>query len=160
MSRRGRSSRSAEPTHDTATSLPCSQSSTTSIVIFGTGEEMDMEFDATARRRIARGLGARLLLLRQRLRQGHGLLRSLPFTVGAMPFHGMSRLSVSGSEHYPDDRKHTAYQLDWNDRFESGDRSQHYQFNYVPATSAPDANRPTPMNSLLLSTAVEQLALL
>jgi hypothetical protein len=45
--------------------------------IFGSGEEIAAEFDATKAARAARPLEARLLLLRQRLRQRHGLVGRL-----------------------------------------------------------------------------------
>jgi hypothetical protein len=54
-----------------------------------------------------------------------------------MPFHGMSTYPYSPDEHYPDDARRTAYQLEWNNRFESGAPSPKYQFDYVPAVSKP-----------------------
>jgi hypothetical protein len=70
-----------------------------------------------------------------------------PFTVGAMPFHGMTTYPYPSTEHYPSDAARTAYQLQWNNRFESGAPavSQQYQFDYVPTTSAPgEPGRSTP----------------
>jgi hypothetical protein len=60
-----------------------------------------------------------------------------PFLVGALPFHGMSAYPYPDSEHYPDDAIHTAYQLEWNTRFESGAPDRRFQFHYVPRSSPP-----------------------
>jgi hypothetical protein len=58
-----------------------------------------------------------------------------------MPFHQMSRYPYPVTEHYPDDAASVKYRLDWNDRFESGDRLQPFRFDYQPTPSSP-TNRP------------------
>jgi len=60
-----------------------------------------------------------------------------PFTVAQMPFQGMGSYPYPATEHYPDDPKSDAYRLNWDTRFESGDRTQQYQFNYQPAHQRP-----------------------
>jgi hypothetical protein len=60
-----------------------------------------------------------------------------PFLVGALPFHQMSTYPYSSNEHYPDDDTHTAYQLEWNTRFESGSPNRQFQFHYMARPSAP-----------------------
>jgi hypothetical protein len=54
-----------------------------------------------------------------------------PFTVADMPFHGMSTYPYPASEHYPEDDQRMQYELEWNDRFDSGRGAQHYGFHYV-----------------------------
>ena len=61
----------------------------------------------------------------------------MPFTVAEMPFHQMSTYPYPAKEHYPEDNRSFQYRLDWNDRFESGERKQLYQFNYAPTQSEP-----------------------
>src|SRR6185312_16095358 len=63
-----------------------------------------------------------------------------PLTVGTMPFHGMSSYPYPHTEHYPDDARRIAYQLEWNNRFESGAPSRNYRFDYVPTHSVPDSS--------------------
>jgi hypothetical protein len=64
-----------------------------------------------------------------------------PFTVAQMPFHSMSTYPYSASEKYPDDAGSIDYQLNWNDRFDSGEPVRSYRFNYqlMPSTPADDA---------------------
>jgi hypothetical protein len=62
---------------------------------------------------------------------------AFPFTVAQLPFHEESTYPYPVSEHYPKDRKSMHYMLDWNDRFESGNRIQPYKFDYQPVVSEP-----------------------
>jgi hypothetical protein len=64
----------------------------------------------------------------------------MPFTVAQMPFHEMSTYPYPADEHYPDGSAALRYRLDWNDRFESGERTQRFQFQYVPTESQPITN--------------------
>jgi hypothetical protein len=54
-----------------------------------------------------------------------------------MPFHGMSRYPYPASEHYPETPGADRYWLEWNDRFESGNRVQKWDFDYKPAAEKP-----------------------
>jgi hypothetical protein len=112
-------------------------------VIFGTGEDMDLEFNA-AQPALPTGWVRDYFFYANGFVKDMDFYEASPFTVGAMPFHGMSGYPYSSSEHYPDDSRRTAYQLEWNDRFESGAPSQTYQFDYVPSTSTPGANSRRP----------------
>jgi tetratricopeptide (TPR) repeat protein len=106
-------------------------------VIFGSGEEIDAEFS-----------GAALPTLPARWKRDYffyanGFVKDMdfyeasPFTVAQMPFHGMSTYPYPAGEHYPNDTKTLDYRLDWDDRFESGDRLQKFQFDYQPAHLQP-----------------------
>ena len=106
-------------------------------VIFGSGEEIDAEFS-----------GANLPALpahwkRDYFFYANGFVKDMdfyeasPFTVAQMPFHGMSSYPYPASEHYPGDGKSLDYRLDWNDRFESGSRTQRFEFDYKPAHLEP-----------------------
>ena len=107
--------------------------------IFGSGEEIAAEFDAT-----------KLPALpphwkRDYFFYANGYVKDMdwwdasPFTVAQLPFHGMCTYP------YPDRKIPrrcgcAAYQLNWNDRFDSGEPVRSYRFNYqmLPSTPADD----------------------
>lgn len=111
-------------------------------VIFGTGEDMDLEFNALAQPPLPKGWVRDYFFYANGFVKDMDFYEASPFTVGAMPFHGMSSYPYAKSEHYPEDTQRTAYQLEWNNRFESGvpAPSQRYQFDYVPTISTPQTN--------------------
>jgi len=115
--------------------------------IFGSGEEIATEFDAT-----------KLPALpphwkRDYFFYANGYVKDMdwwdasPFTVAQMPFHGMTTYPYTAAEKFPDDADALAYQLDWNDRFDSGEPLRSYRFNYrsLPSTPADDASTATPV---------------
>lgn len=105
-------------------------------VIFGTGEDMDLEFNATAQPVLPAHWVRDYFFYANGFVKDMDFYEASPFTVDAMPFHAMSGYPYQNKEHYPDDAKHIAYQLEWNDRFESGIAPHSYEFHYLPTTSA------------------------
>jgi hypothetical protein len=110
------------------------------FAIFGSGEEIAIEFDA-----------AKLPALppdwkRDYFFYANGFVKDMdwwdgsPFTVAQLPFHGMSTYPYPETEKYPDDAQSLDYQLNWNDRFDSGEPVRSYRFDYrqLPATPAED----------------------
>jgi hypothetical protein len=108
--------------------------------IFGSGEEIALEFDTT-----------RLPALpanwtRDYFFYANGYVKDMdwwdasPFTVAQLPFHRMSKYPYPAGEHFPDDPDAVAYQLNFNDRFDSGEPVRSYRFNYqyLPSTPADD----------------------
>jgi hypothetical protein len=106
--------------------------------IFGSGEEIAIEFDAT-----------KLPALRDHWKRDYffyanGFVKDMdwwdasPFTVAQLPFHGMSAYPYPASEKFPDDTDAVNYQLNWNDRFDSGEPVRSYRFDYrtLPASPA------------------------
>jgi tetratricopeptide (TPR) repeat protein len=109
-------------------------------VIFGSGEEIAAEFDAT-----------RLPVLpvgwkRDYFFYANGYVKDMdwwdasPFTVAQLPFHAMSKYPYPANEKFPDDADAMEYQLNWNDRFDSGEPVRSYRFDYkvMPSTPAED----------------------
>jgi hypothetical protein len=107
------------------------------FVVLGSGEEIAAEFNAE-----------KLPVLpahwkRDYFFYANGFVKDMdwwdasPFTVAQMPFHGMSAYPYPASEKYPGDAAALEYQLNWNDRFESGDPVRSYRFNYEFLPSAP-----------------------
>jgi Tfp pilus assembly protein PilF len=114
--------------------------------IFGSGEELATEFDAT-----------KLPALpghwkRDYFFYANGYVKDMdwwdasPFTVSQLPFHHMSQYPYPPNEKFPDDADVFDYQLKWNDRFDSGEPVRSYRFNYQerPSTPAEDASPATP----------------
>jgi tetratricopeptide (TPR) repeat protein len=108
--------------------------------IFGSGEEIAAEFDT-----------AKLPVLpahwkRDYFFYANGFVKDMdwwdasPFTVAQLPFHGMSQYPYPKSEAFPDDAAALDYQLNWNDRFDSGDPVRSYRFDYrvLPTSPADD----------------------
>jgi tetratricopeptide (TPR) repeat protein len=106
-------------------------------VIFGSGEEIAAEFDA-----------AKLPALpahwkRDYFFYANGFVKDMdwwdasPFTVAQLPFHGMSQYPYPKSEAFPDDAAALDYQLNWNDRFDSGDPVRSYRFDYKQLPTSP-----------------------
>jgi len=110
-------------------------------VIFGSGEEIAADFDM-----------AKLPALpahwkRDYFFYANGYVKDMdwwdasPFTVAQLPFHKMSTYPYPPSEKFPDDAGALEYQLNWNDRWDSGEPVRSYRFNYrlMHATPAEDA---------------------
>jgi len=106
-------------------------------VIFGSGEEIAAEFNAT-----------RLPALpahwkRDYFFYANGFVKDMdwwdasPFTVAQLPFHTMSAYPYPASEKFPDDADALDYQLNWNDRFDSGEPNRLYRFEYRERHTTP-----------------------
>ena len=108
------------------------------FVIFGTGEDMDLEFAAAPSRRFPQDGPATYFFYANGFVKDMDFYEASPFSVGQLPFHGMSTYPYPATEHYPDDPAHTAYQLEYNTRFQSGTLDRSFQFNYAPHASTPE----------------------
>ena len=106
-------------------------------VIFGSGEEIDAEFSGSKLPPLPAHWKRDYFFYANGFVKDMDFYEAMPFTVAQMPFHGMSTYPYPASEHYPDDAKSLAYRLNWDDRFESGEKTQRFQFNYQPAHQKP-----------------------
>lgn len=109
------------------------------FVIFGTGEDMDLEFQASALPPLPSGWARDYFFYANGFVKDMDFYEADPFEVGRLPFHGMSEYPYPRTEHYPDDAAHTAYQLEYNTRFEAGDSERLFQFHYEPKHSVPES---------------------
>jgi hypothetical protein len=107
------------------------------FVIFGTGEDMDLEFSAATLPALPKGWSRDYFFYANGFVKDMDFYEARPFSVGSLPFHGMSSYPYPAAEHYPTDAAHTAYQLEYNTRFESGTVDRSFQFNYIPLSSTP-----------------------
>ncbi len=106
-------------------------------VIFGTGEEIDAEFGTAALPPLPAGWQRDYFFYANGFVKDMDWWEASPFTVAQMPFHQMTRYPYPASEHYPQSSTADKYWLDWNDRFESGNRRQRWDFDYRPAHETP-----------------------
>jgi Flp pilus assembly protein TadD len=111
------------------------------FVIFGTGEDMDLEFSAATLPPLPKGWSRDYFFYANGFVKDMDFYEAKPFSVGSLPFHGMSTYPYPANEHYPTDAAHTAYQLEYNTRFESGSVDRSFQFDYVPLASTPQTQR-------------------
>jgi len=106
-------------------------------VIFGTGEEVDAEFSTGALPALPTGWTRDYFFYANGFVKDMDWWEASPFTVAQMPFHGMSRYPYPVSQHYPETPSADRYWLEWNSRFESGNREQRWDFDYRPAAEKP-----------------------
>jgi len=111
------------------------------FAIFGSGEEIATEFDASK----LPALPAHWK--RDYFFYANGFVKDMdwwdasPFTVAQLPFHAMSTYPYPASESYPDDKDALDYQLNWNDRFDSGEPVRSYRFDYRAMPSTPNEDQ-------------------
>jgi len=106
-------------------------------VIFGSGEEIDADFSGASLPPLPPHWKRDYFFYANGFVKDMDFYEASPFTVAQMPFHGMGAYPYPASKHYPGDPKSDAYRLNWDTRFESGDRTQRYQFDYKPARQTP-----------------------
>jgi tetratricopeptide (TPR) repeat protein len=104
------------------------------FVVFGSGEDIDVEFSTAALPPLAPGWKRDYFFYANGFVKDMDFYEGSPFTVADMPFHGMSTYPYPASEHYPQDEQRMQYELEWNDRFDSGRGAQHYGFHYAAKT--------------------------
>jgi tetratricopeptide (TPR) repeat protein len=113
------------------------------FVIFGSGEEIAAEFDATK----LPALPAHWK--RDYFFYANGFVKDMdwwdasPFTVAQLPFHAMSAYPYPESESYPDGKDALDYQLNWNDRWDSGEPVRSYRFDYREMHGTPADDFPS-----------------
>jgi len=108
------------------------------FVIFGSGEDIDLEFRESVLPPVPAGWKRDYFFYANGYVKDMDYYEAMPFTVGAMPFHGMSGYPYSSSEHFPEDPAHLEYELFWNDRFDPNSSSQQFRFDYKPRHASPD----------------------
>ena len=114
------------------------------FVIFGSGEEIAAEFDAAHLPALPTGWRRDYFFYANGFVKDMDWWDASPFTVAQLPFHAMSTYPYPDSEEFPQDAQSLDYQLQWNDRFDSGEPVHSYRFNYqsLPATPLDNAAHP------------------
>jgi len=109
--------------------------------IFGSGEEIAAEFDVAKLPALPTGWKRDYFFYANGFVKDMDWWDASPFTVAQLPFHKMSAYPYPASEKFPDDADAMDYQLNWNDRFDTGEPARSYRFDYrwLPSTPADDA---------------------
>jgi tetratricopeptide (TPR) repeat protein len=110
-------------------------------VIFGSGEEIAAEFDATKLPALPAHWKREYFFYADGFVKDMDWWDASPFNVAQLPFHAMSEYPYPDTEKFPQDANSLDYQLNWNDRFDSGEPNRKYHFEYLDrhATPAEDA---------------------
>jgi Flp pilus assembly protein TadD len=102
------------------------------FVIFGSGEDIDVEFDTAKLPTLPKGWKRDYFFYANGFVKDMDFYEASPFTVSDLPFHKMSGYPYSPEEHFPDDPASVEYRLEWNDRFDSGSKVPGFKFEYRP----------------------------
>ncbi|MFZ0396377.1 MAG: FG-GAP-like repeat-containing protein [Terracidiphilus sp.] len=106
-------------------------------VIFGSGEEIAAEFDATKLPALPSGWKRDYFFYANGYVKDMDWWDASPFTVAPLPFHAMTSYPYPATERFPDDDSALAYRLNWNTRWESGNPVRSYRFDYHELISTP-----------------------
>jgi len=106
-------------------------------VIFGSGEEIAAEFDATKLPPLPAHWKRDYFFYANGFVKDMDWWDASPFTVAQLPFHKMSAYPYPESEKFPDDADALDYQLNWNDRFDSGEPNRVHRFDYGDRHTTP-----------------------
>jgi hypothetical protein len=110
------------------------------FAIFGSGEEIRAQFDAGKLPALPAHWKRDYFFYANGFVKDMDWWDALPFTVAQLPFHEMKTYPYAANEKYPSDAGALDYQLNWNDRFDSGEPLRSHRFNYqlLPSTPSED----------------------
>ena len=111
------------------------------FAIFGSGDEIAVEFDAAKLSTLPAGWKRDYFFYANGFVKDMDWWDASPFTVAQLPFHAMTAYPYPASERFPDDADALEYQLNWNDRFDSGEPVRSYRFDYKMMPSTPQDDK-------------------
>ena len=118
------------------------------FAIFGSGEEIAADFDATKLPPLPPHWKRDYFFYANGYVKDMDFYDASPFTVSQLPFHGMSQYPYPANESFPEDASSIQYQLNWNDRFEPGEPHQSYRFDYQLRPSGPADTTSNPKDTV------------
>ena len=107
------------------------------FAIFGSGEEIAAEFDATALPKLPAHWKRDYFFYANGYVKDMDWWDASPYTVAQLPFHNMSTYPYPANESYPEGEDALDYQLNWNNRWDSGEPVRSYRFDYRSIPSSP-----------------------
>jgi len=118
------------------------------FVVFGAGEEIAAQFDMAGLPPLPSGWKRDYFFYASGYEKDMDWWDALPFTVAQLPFHSMSTYPYPPSEKFPDDKAALEYQLEWNDRFDSGEPKGKHTFDFQNLPTSPKDDLPSPVAPL------------
>ncbi len=110
--------------------LPLLKKADDKFVIFGSGEEVMLDFDPKGLPALPEGWERDYFFYANGFVKDMDFYESDALTVQPLPFHAMKGYPYPRSEHYPTDKGALDYQLDYNSRYQSGRGVTTYRFTY------------------------------
>ena len=100
------------------------------FVVFGSGEEVMLDFDPGRLPKLPAGLARDYFFYANGFVKDMDFYESDALTVWPLPFHAMSGYPMRSGEKYPTTPESVAYQLEWNDRYQTGAGVTSYRFRW------------------------------
>lgn len=108
------------------------------FAIFGTGEDVDLEFASSSLPALTAGWKRDYFFYANGYVKDMDYYEALPYTVSELPFHRMAGYPYATDERRSATPAQTDYELRWNSRMELDVRPQTYQFDYKPRVALPE----------------------
>ncbi len=108
--------------------LPLLTSFDDRLVVFGTGDEVALEFDPSNLPKLPAGWSRDYFFLVKGYEKDMDFYAADGFTVEPLPYRAMKGYPYPGS--YPLDRQHLDYLLEYNTRHVSGNEESGYSYKY------------------------------
>ena len=124
------------------------------FVVFGTGEDIDLEFSAASLPPLPPGWTRDYFYYANGFVKDMDFYEARPYTVGPMPYHGMTTYPPRNPP--PPAMRHAMelYEAKWNTRFEHLGNTHPYMFHYVRRDMLPPTMPPASSNPIAASTAI------
>jgi tetratricopeptide (TPR) repeat protein len=106
-------------------------------VIFGSGEEIATDFETRSLPALPSGWTRDYFFYADGYVKDMDWWDALPFTVAQLPFHKMTSYPYPETQSQPITSDSLEYELNWNTRFDSGEPTRSYHFNFEPRPTTP-----------------------
>jgi tetratricopeptide (TPR) repeat protein len=114
------------------------------FVIFGSGDEVQMEFDSSRLAPVPAGWVRDYLFYADGFEKDMDFYAAYGYTVEPLPFHAMRGYPYIGAESNPQAESYLQYQLEMNTRQVSGNPTSSFRFDYRREPATPAVKRPEP----------------
>ncbi len=114
------------------------------FVIFGSGDEVQMDFDSSHLAPVPAGWTRDYLFYADGFEKDMDFYAAYGYTVEPLPFHAMRGYPYAGAETYPMEGAWLQYQLDMNTRQVSGRGASSFRFDYFREPAVPEKKKPVP----------------
>jgi tetratricopeptide (TPR) repeat protein len=127
---------------------PLLQSIDNRFVVFGTGEDLNLEFSAASLPPLPPGWTRDYFFYANGFVKDMDFYEARPYTVGPMPYHGMSSYPPQTPPPPAVRKTMRNYELKWNTRYEREGNTHPYVFHYVMRNMHPPAMPPAGSNPI------------